>query len=1062
MRKILLTICVVLLAAPLWAQLNIFEPGIPPNGAISQTGSSALLTNDNLFQVDGPWCATGSNSVDPTALKFSMADPSGQNQPPIGYWDLNTYNGASNSCSTTYYMSEAISNLLPGTNSYFPQGLGYGYYEAKMIVDYNHVSPGGVTAFFLQAAGGILTSKQYGPGEFDMEFLMNSSWASGCGVTTGTVQLTTHPSGTSVSQSLPFNPSCGYHRYGMLWLPPGVTGPNGVVGANGELDYYADGSLLRTVTSADVKLPTPSAGGGNGNAHTACTGGLVNSSGGTPASCGQWFFINVWTGNGSFGGGPPASPIHSAYEWLRFWPNVTSIPSETSPYAAWSGFPQDTAFVPIINNNLNPTRTLGTGAPFTNDATGTAGTYINSILGIDNGGGDSYPTTFGTDTNGYWADFNTAGDTVFPMVQFPVTQSVGLSGNGTTCTATAGSNYGSTYTVGSKVIVTGGSNASFNMTSTPATIATGGSGTTALTYPCSVNSTGTGYWVYSVDNTNVESVSSLQTIATNLGITAKLNAYQLGDEPQGGSGQAIPGIPTYIAQMQAIDSTRPYLWNHTDWVFGHGLYSPNATLALNTAALKATSFGSFDEYPLTSPYNTGQSVPVTVGQPADFMWIEGWSINQFVAAGNAGQPMLHWPDIGTNELGYSGQNTSVCNPVANICSPSTTSTTASEASSTVTLTTTSGNFGSSFTSSTAIYVSGCSVAGYNGTWTIASGGSGGSTLTYTDTNTGLGAATGCYAQTPVAGYNNEYRATAEQVNAEIWMGFINGALGYEVFCPDSLALDFCIGAAQSATASASGSGTVVTMTSGSNYGNMFERGTPITLTSCGSFNGTYTIAQGGAGTTTLTFASSTTGTASSCTVVSATGTQISQNLRYINTTILSFAPMINAPTSGICTMNTGTSYANYNTSCVNGLLTMSTGNSSVPGSAVVKNYNGTLYLFADSDRNGSATMTFTLTGYPNATATVIYDSNAKYDPSHSTVGNTFTLSSSAQFSDTFGANGHNYQPKIYAITTTQPVVVTVPAPSAAPFSRLWEQELPEGLLERMVGQEVREKGGMRP
>jgi hypothetical protein len=95
---------------------------------------------------------------------------------------------------------------------------------------------------------------------------------------------------------------------------------------------------------------------------------------------------------------------------------------------------------------------------------------------------------------------------------------------------------------------------------------------------------------------------------------------------------------------------------------------------------------------------------------------------------------------------------------------------------------------------------------------------------------------------------------------------------------------------------------------------------------------------------------------------------------------------------------------------------MSTGTSTLPGSAIVKNYGGTLYLFADSDRNGSATMTFTLTGHAGQVATVVYDSNAKYDPTHSSVGNTFTLNGSGQFSDTFGANGHSYQPKIYMIS----------------------------------------------
>ena len=117
-------------------------------------------------------------------------------------------------------------------------------------------------------------------------------------------------------------------------------------------------------------------------------------------------------------------------------------------------------------------------------------------------------------------------------------------------------------------------------------------------------------------------------------------------------------------------------------------------------------------------------------------------------------------------------------------------------------------------------------------------------------------------------------------------------------------------------------------------------------------------------------------------------------------------------------------YNDFNTSCTNGILTMSTGAASVPGSAIVKNYNGTAYLFADSDRNGQATMTFTLTGYSGATVTVVYDSNAQYDPAHSSVGTKFTLDANGRFSDTFGANGHNYQPKIYSITPGGPAAPT--------------------------------------
>jgi hypothetical protein len=211
---------------------------------------------------------------------------------------------------------------------------------------------------------------------------------------------------------------------------------------------------------------------------------------------------------------------------------------------------------------------------------------------------------------------------------------------------------------------------------------------------------------------------------------------------------------------------------------------------------------------------------------------------------------------------------------------------------------------------------------------------------------------------------HEYRATSEQVNAETWMSLINGATGIEWFCDDT------------------------------------------NVTS----NSAYNFCLGA--------------TVEGVAADNAVAAAVASNLTYIDTTVLSYAPQLNGNLTAICTMNTGTLYSNYGTSCSNGILAMSTGTSTVPGSAMVRSYNGTLYLFADSDRNGPATMTFTLSGYAGATAKVVYDSNAQYDPAHSSVGSTFTLNTSGQFSDTFGANGHNYQPKIYTISSAGPTAPT--------------------------------------
>jgi len=219
------------------------------------------------------------------------------------------------------------------------------------------------------------------------------------------------------------------------------------------------------------------------------------------------------------------------------------------------------------------------------------------------------------------------------------------------------------------------------------------------------------------------------------------------------------------------------------------------------------------------------------------------------------------------------------------------------------------------------------------------------------------------------GTEHYFRTPAEMVNAEVWMGFINGALGVEWFADDT---------------------------------NSTAEGDP-------NNDVAYNFSLGSNASGNLALA-----------------TAAANNLLYVNTTLLNFAPEINSPIVDTCTMNTGASDSSYTTSCTgsHGILTISTGTSTVPATAIIKNYSGTFYLFADTDRYGQSSVTFTVSGYAGATAKVVYDSNAQYDPTHSAVGSTFTLNGSGQFTDTFGANGHNYQPKIYMISTGGPSAPT--------------------------------------
>jgi hypothetical protein len=148
---------------------------------------------------------------------------------------------------------------------------------------------------------------------------------------------------------------------------------------------------------------------------------------------------------------------------------------------------------------------------------------------------------------------------------------------------------------------------------------------------------------------------------------------------------------------------------------------------------------------------------------------------------------------------------------------------------------------------------------------------------------------------------------------------------------------------------------------------------------------------------------------------------VQSNLAYIDATVLSYAPVLNSPTVGICSMqqeNYTTGARSTTTSCANGILTLVTTNQAVPGMALVKQYNGSAYLFVQSDRRSAygAIFRMTLAGLSGKTARVVYDSDAHYDPANSTVGSTIALSASGTFSDTLGGHGDDYQVKIYAIS----------------------------------------------
>ena len=145
------------------------------------------------------------------------------------------------------------------------------------------------------------------------------------------------------------------------------------------------------------------------------------------------------------------------------------------------------------------------------------------------------------------------------------------------------------------------------------------------------------------------------------------------------------------------------------------------------------------------------------------------------------------------------------------------------------------------------------------------------------------------------------------------------------------------------------------------------------------------------------------------------------NLTYINTNVLAYAPALNSPTVGMCSMETenySTGIYSHTSSCSNGILSLSTTNNAVPALAMAKQVNGVTYLFVQSDRRSAygAVLNVTLSGLAGHTARVVYDSNDHYDHAHTSLGTAKVLNAGGTFSDTFGANGDDYQVKIYTIS----------------------------------------------
>jgi hypothetical protein len=225
-------------------------------------------TTATIFQDFEPW--TGSTSPDGV---WRLAGPwagTGGNQFDLSRELLSsTFDGASGG-----YLSliSKASTLNGGEiQTITTPGYGYGYYEVRMKVT---EVPGVCASFFW------IEAPSYGPHEWDYEFLTNESWITSAN--SGRVWICRHPGDCPVID-LAFNPSKGFHRYGFLWQA-------------GKMDYTVDGQVAHSVT--DSNLTTTAKG---------------------------FIMMNSWTGNASWGGGPPTQDATTVYDWVKFYDGATEV-----------------------------------------------------------------------------------------------------------------------------------------------------------------------------------------------------------------------------------------------------------------------------------------------------------------------------------------------------------------------------------------------------------------------------------------------------------------------------------------------------------------------------------------------------------------------------------------------------------------------------------------------------------------------------------------------------------------------------------------------------------------
>jgi hypothetical protein len=456
------------------------------------------------------------------------------------------------------------------------------------------------------------------------------------------------------------------------------------------------------------------------------------------------------------------------------------------------------------------------------------------------------------------------------------------------------------------------------------------------------------------ENTSAQSVASVLALAKSIGAEANVIGYTAGDEPQcGASTNSMAAVPTVIAGINGYDPTRLVTYNQTAWMWQPPSWINPTCLQQSMTALQATPIGSFDLYPLTDAWLPQVGYVSANEAKSDFQSVPN---DTLWMQGVAVQALIHDTAPGQpvwvwHEAGGDNLGFSSAN----------------------------NNFAGGVTAGSTTLINASGWSSFTSTWvglTVSGGG-----IPPNTKITGI-----------IDGKHAVLSAAATSTSSSQTITVTGGAGG-------TLGGTDCVASAN------------LCVVNGNEYRpTLAQTNSEVWMSLISGVNGIEYFCHDGL-------------TASFCLGDAAGGAAaaaVQANLTYVNSQILRFAEVLNAPTVGQCSMqqiNYSTGAFSNTASCANGILAISTANAAVPGLAMVKSLNGVTHLFVESDRRSAAGTTFTykLTGLAGQTAVVVYDSNAKYDPAHSSLGKHFAVGSNGEFSDVVGANGDNYEVKIYKI-----------------------------------------------